>query len=1019
MPRTMPHVQDQLAALAKEFHSFRSDKHQSYKDLDEAQTRLTFIDEFWRILGWDVKNLAQVQVETRVGTKKPDYRFLSGKSTVFFVEAKKPIEKLKDPKHIFQAKSYGWSDNVPLVILMDFEEFRPFRTRTQPKFDKPEQGLLKKLDMLYTDYADRADDLLNTFGREAVMAGSLSDMLKFTTAERNATVDKEFLKTLADWRERLASHIALRNSFDDDFALAEAVQRILDRLVFVRILEDRDIETEQHLERLTQQRSTQRGEENIYDAFVKLSQRLAPKYNGLLFNAHPLSEELAIDDAAFRPIVKELHANESPYRFDVIPVDVLGTIYERFLGDEIRLTTSGRAKVETKPEVRKAGGVYYTPQYIVEYIVENTVGNLLKKCKTPDDVRKLRICDPACGSGSFLLGAFDALIRWCEAWYAATKNPEKDWVVTLQPAKNRKKAVTIPLAFKNPEGAVRLTAYAKGRIVQDCLYGVDLDRQATEVAQMSLYIKVLEHLGEEQQHVAQMLDFKEALLPTLSNNIKCGNSLIGSDFSNEDLFGLSDKEQRKINPFDWQHQFPFLKQTGGFDAVIGNPPYVRIQVMKEFAPREVEIYKTSFKSAQDKNYDIYVAFIEKSLSLLNKKGLSGLIVPNKFMQQEYGENIRRMISERKSIRSIVNFKDQQVFEGATTYTCLLFLGSAESKEFQYAEVSTLAEFAQEKTPQTISVYASSTISDAAWTLSAGAGGAVFEKLQQFPKLETITREIFVGLQTSADKILILEQAHAHVSGIITLHSQALNNEHQFELELAKPIVSGSDVKRYTTPEKHQFVIFPYHVQDDKATLISEKEMIARFPLTWQYLRDNKKALAGRENGKFNDVEWYRFGRNQNITRQEYRKLCVPRLVQRIQAVYDRNGEYYLDNVDVGGVTLVNDSEEQYLCVMGLLNSTLLTWYLRLISTPFRGGFYSCNKQYLSQLPIPPIPDPKPLTALVEKMLDAQAKRKASRTDFERGQWEQTISRLDREIDAVVYGLYGLTAEEIRVVEGSE
>jgi len=353
----MSSVQDQLARLSKEFHSFRSDRHQSYKDLDEAQTRLSFIDKFWTVLGWDVTDTAQVQVETRVGTKKPDYRFLSGKSTVFFVEAKKPIEKLKDPKHIFQAKSYGWSDNVPLVILMDFEEFRPFRTRTQPKFDKPEHGLLKKLDMLYTDYADRAQDLLNTFGREAVLAGSLADITKSTTAERNATVDKEFLKTLADWRERLASHIALRNSFDDDFALSEAVQRILDRLVFVRILEDRDIETEQHLERLTQSR-TQRGAENIYEAFVTLSQRLAPKYNGLLFNAHPLSEQLVIDDAAFRSIVKELHANESPYRFDVIPVDVLGTIYERFLGDEIRLTTSGRAKVETKPEVRKAGGVY-------------------------------------------------------------------------------------------------------------------------------------------------------------------------------------------------------------------------------------------------------------------------------------------------------------------------------------------------------------------------------------------------------------------------------------------------------------------------------------------------------------------------------------------------------------------------------------------------------------------------------------------------------------------------------------
>ena len=160
-------VKDQLAALANEFGSFRDNTHESYKDLDEGQTRLSFIDKFWRILGWQVDSTSHVLIETRVGTKKPDYRFLQDKTTVFFVEAKKPIEKLTNANHIFQAKSYGWSDNVPLVILMDFEEFRPFRTRLKPLFEKPEQGLLKKLDMFYTDYADRADDLLNTFGREA------------------------------------------------------------------------------------------------------------------------------------------------------------------------------------------------------------------------------------------------------------------------------------------------------------------------------------------------------------------------------------------------------------------------------------------------------------------------------------------------------------------------------------------------------------------------------------------------------------------------------------------------------------------------------------------------------------------------------------------------------------------------------------------------------------------------------------------------------------------------------------
>ena len=286
------------------------------------------------------------------------------------------------------------------------------------------------------------------------------------------------------------------------------------------------------------------------------------------------------------------------------------------------------------------------------------------------------------------------------------------------------------------------------------------------------------------------------------------------------------------------------------------------------------------------------------------------------------------------------------------------------------------------------------------------------------QLETITREIFVGLQTSADKILILEKVGDAPNGTITLHSKALQTDYVFESDLAKPIVSGTDVKRYVAPAKHQYVLFPYRIQNDKATLIPEKEMTSHFPLTFQYLRENKKALAGRENGKMQGANWYGYVYLKNMAKQEYRKLCVPRLVQRIQAVYDREGEYYLDNVDVGGVTQVNDTEEQYLCVLGLLNSSLLTFYLRAISTPFRGGYYSCNKQYLSQLPIPTIPDPKPLTALVQQMLDAQAKLRTAGSDFERGQLEQSIARLDGAIDALVYGLYGLTAEEIRIVEGA-
>lgn len=873
-------TKDRLAALAHEFQHFHDTKHTSYKDLDEAQTRLSYIDKFWRILGWQVDNTSEVLIETRVGTKKPDYRFLLGKETTFFVEAKKPIEKLTNPHHIFQAKSYGWNDSVPMVILMDFEEFRPFRTRTKPHFDEPEKGLIKKYDMLFTDYADRADDLLNTFGREAILGGALKDILKPSAAERNTTVDKEFLKTLADWRERLAAHIAVRNAVRSDVELAEAVQRILDRLVFIRILEDREIEVEPLLEQLTG-----RGAKDIYAAFVALSKRLQPKYNGLLFNPHPLSETLTLDDNTFRPIVKELLSNESPYRFDVIPVEVLGTIYERFLGDEIRLTDSGRAKIETKPEVRKAGGVYYTPQYIVEYITHNTVGTLLQSCATPADALRLRICDPACGSGSFLLGAFDTLIRWHEEWFAAAPNPEKDWFETTASKKN---AVRRQLAFREKredaqgttQGAVRLTTYAKGRILQSCLYGVDLDRQATEVAQMSLYLKVLEHCAEEERVVGRLLDFKEALLPTLKDNIKCGNSLIGSDFTHDDLFGLSEKEQRKVNPFDWHFHFPFLKQTGGFDAVIGNPPYVRQELLgedaKTYFQRHFEVYHGTA--------DLYAYFIEQSCKLLNLRGIYGVIVANKWMRANYGEPLRAWM-KKQHILEILDFGDLPVFESATTYPCILLLRkqspqTAPQDSFTAANLTTLQfDALYEEVERNRFTMRLSALDAAGWTLTNESTSALLAKLKAAgtPLGDYVQKHIYYGIKTGLNEAFVIDRETR----------DRLIAEDPKSVDILKPFLAGRDVKRYAEPEVGSWLIlFPKgwtkkHVTGSEAK--AWQWLLEEYPAITRHLEPFAQAARKRyDKGEY----WWELRACDYYAEFEKQKIIYPNICKQPEFVFD-------------------------------------------------------------------------------------------------------------------------------------
>jgi type I restriction-modification system DNA methylase subunit len=317
---------------------------------------------------------------------------------------------------------------------------------------------------------------------------------------------------------------------------------------------------------------------------------------------------------------------------------------------------------------------YYTPQYIVEYIVKNTVGNLIEG-KTPDEIAELKILDPACGSGSFLIGAYTYLLKYHLSWYTANK------------PKKHKKAV-----FQVRENEWYLTTAEKKRILLNNIFGVDIDQQAVEVTKLSLLLEVLEH--ESRESIDQQVKLGlEGVLPNLDDNIKCGNSLIGPDFYETPQKTLFDEaEMRRINVFDWNDDvkgFGEIMKPGGFDCVIGNPPYIRIQALKEWAPQEVEFYKYAYLSASKGNYDIYVVFVEKGLSILNDKGILGLILPHKFFQAKYGQPLRKLIWEGKHLHEIVHFAEQQVFKNSTTYTCLLFLRKTEGQTFRFVKVHSL------------------------------------------------------------------------------------------------------------------------------------------------------------------------------------------------------------------------------------------------------------------------------------------------------------------------------------------
>jgi len=649
----------------------------SYKKgiYNETQVRREYIDPFFEELGWDIAD-KQVYAEAykdvihedaiKVGgvTKAPDYCFRIGGVRKFFLEAKKPSVNIQEDIHpAYQLRRYGWSANLPLSILMDFEELAVYDCRVKPaKTDKVSHSRI--LYLKYTDYTDRWGEIAGIFSRDAILKGSFDKYVESNKGKKGTTeVDTAFLNEIEDWRELLARNIALRNSNLSQRELNFAVQQTIDRIVFLRICEDRGMETYGGLMAL-------RNGANVYKRLFHLFNKADEKYNSGLFhfrkekgreNFDNLTPSLLIDDKPLKEIFKNLYYPESPYEFSVLSADILGQVYERFLGKVIRLTAGHQAKIEEKPEVRKAGGVYYTPTYIVDYIVKNTLGKLVegKRPGPKGGVRNLKILDPACGSGSFLIGAYQFLLDWHRDEYI-NDGPEK-W----------SKGKT-PRIYQSQKREWRLTTAERKRILLNNIYGVDIDHQAVEVTKLSLLLKVLE--GEDEQSIGkQMLMFQERVLPDLSNNIKCGNSLVGPDFYDKQQMSVFNEEEiYQVNAFNWDNEFSKIMQRGGFDCVIGNPPYRQVKDKDELS------YFKNHYSICEGRVDLFELFIEKANALVQDGNAFSFIVPAPMLTNQFSRKTRHLLARQNALTLITTFSFP-VFSDPTVHTCVFVSTKKSSK----------------------------------------------------------------------------------------------------------------------------------------------------------------------------------------------------------------------------------------------------------------------------------------------------------------------------------------------------
>jgi len=979
------HFEAELGRLVSIFE--KNLAHYKGPGYDEANTRTEFITPFFAALGWDMENKAglipahrEVIVESRTGTHRADYLFRTHRRPRFICEAKKPAEEL--PGHAHQAKRDAWTIGVPLAVLTDFEELHLYIVGGPPKEDEPRAGLWKTYS--FRDYATRAHELWDLLARDHVAGGVIDRTVQalpkkplkigknqwVIRPDPTRSFDHVFLTFLDGQRRSLASDLLRHNereNWEEGTRLNEAVQCILDRLLFIRISEARGIDMGTRLESLldTWKKHQPQGampvrEEppaswggsgltaprgSLWNSIVRHIRALdrrppshVPFFNGNLFKPH-FSEEIVVGDGWLAEFLDKICKDTEGYNFGYVAVEILGTIYERFLGKVVRPHGRG-AVIEEKPEVRKAGGVYYTPRYIVEYIVEQTVGKVLEG-KKPEESLKLRFLDPACGSGSFLLRVFERVCEHWEQWL--TDHPDqrkKDWCW-----------------LEKETNTVHLTARLKRRILRETVYGVDLDPQAVEVTQLSLYLKMLE--GETTATLEREQDLfggDEAILPPLQDNIKCGNSLIASDFS------MMPEDLVRVHAFDWSVQFAAIMKAGGFDAVVGNPPYRMLQPHNT-EPEELTYLKEHYVAAEFK-IELFHLFLQRGVTLLKSSGYHGHIVPTTLLNNVYAESLRRWLMERCALQNI-SVAQGRVFEDADVHTSVvIFRSETDAKARAENGVRTTSELS------------------AAFAAAPARFGRT--KQRRFQDLPGATWNILLN-ETNAPLIERLTSKCATLKTIGTINRGLVTGDRAKYFSPRKtlashvPILTGTDVNRYAVQAPAEFVRFE---RPDKAGGCWDREV---------HLAAHKIVIR-------------QIGTEPTAT-----LLAEPFAV----------------TANIFTVRAASLTDEKYL--LAIINSKLTAYFWRTMFADFKASFPQVTIFSLAQVPVRKIDFTKPadktrhdkLVLLVDKLLLLMPRLRAATGTGEKATLQNAVTATDQQIDALVYDLYGLTPEEIALVEGGQ
>lgn len=925
----------ELRVLVDRFNQILK-KEGDIKSKEEEKTKKDLIRPlFERVLGWNFEE--DVTAEEKISKGWVDYGFRMNDVPKFFLEAKALREDLDNPKFFQQAVSYAYYKHCAWAVLTNFETVKILNA----EWEAPNYLYSHLMTIKCSEFLDRFDDLW-LLSKESFEQGLLDRLAeRFGKRTKRITFDRQLLDDFTRFRDMFSKNVAKLNQHRKltEEELDESIQRILNRLIFIRNCEDKGLEEK----KLWEAKNEARVWKKVKEAFAYYDKH----YDSKLFTydltdpkkVH-LCDTLDIDDGILREIIDGLYRTKDKsvsYDFSIIDADVLGTVYEQYLSHILR-KTGRRAKLAENHMHRKEQGIYYTPTYIVDFIVRNTLGEMLKDKKV--DVERIRVLDLSCGSGSFLIKAFDVL----DEYYL----------------KNYKEYSQTQLDFK-----INIPFKRKSMILQKNIFGVDLDRQAVEIAQLNLLIKIAE---------------KGHLLPILEQNIKCGNSLI------------DDEKIAGDKAFKWEEEFKGVMRESGFDVVIGNPPYVNVETL----PQDEKDFLKKYEVYAGKS-DLLYYFYNKGISLLKPNGLFGFITSRYFLEATHAKNLRKYILENCEILKILDLSNLPVFKDVGIHTVILILKKTAHKptgknKIFYKDLSAIEQLRDHKG----TLLKQSDFSENAWTVGTETGLMLFRKINTY-KMETL------------GNISVIEQGQkSGLNSAFTVTKDTIK-ENKLEKEFIRKLVKNSYIKPYSIEDRGLYLIYASdEVNKDNA------------PNIISYLHKFQKDLEARAEACDGLYPWYRLQRPRSKELFDAKeKIIVPYRAERNQFGYD-DQQRYNDGGDVRIIVMKN-SEYPTKYVLAILNSKLMNFYYRFIGRK-KGSMFEYFVEPLQKIPIAKAnnPDREQLVNLVEKMLSINQRLSeiGDKMTDERAKIEDERKKTDFEIDELVYKIYGITGTEKKIIEST-